>query len=215
MIRINLLPQAKRVAQAKTSASLQTWFVLYGIVGVLAVLGLVSVYIMTANTLEEKKLKNAALAQRIEELKQKAGNLDELKAKLEQSLQLEKVVQQLQAGRLGPAKVLTELIHILSVNGHPTLDAQKFEEMKRDNPLAGYNPNWDVRRLWLTAFQEENRECKMTGFGKTNEDVAEFLRRLALSELFEEVTLQKTEATLDQETKLSMIGFELSCKVKY
>jgi hypothetical protein len=55
----------------------------------------------------------------------------------------------------------------------------------------------------------------MTGQGKTNEDVAEFLRRLALSEVFETVTLTKTEATEDNASGLSFIGFELTCRVRY
>jgi type IV pilus assembly protein PilN len=220
MIRFNLLPQAKRQARAaapgpSSGGDSQGWFIGYGVavVGWLVMLG--AIYFLYRDKLHEQELKNATLSQRIEQLKQRAGNLDDLKSKLDRSKQLENVVNQLQTARLGPARVLAEISRILSVGKGPTIDAERLEQMRRDNPLAGFNPSWDVRRLWLGAFQEENRECRMQGFGKTNEDVAEFLRRLALSELFENVTLQKTEATVEPETKLAVIGFELSCKVRY
>ncbi len=55
----------------------------------------------------------------------------------------------------------------------------------------------------------------MTGLGKTNEDVAEFLRRLALSESFEDVTLTRTESKIDTDTQLPFIDFSITCKVRY
>ena len=80
---------------------------------------------------------------------------------------------------------------------------------------ASWRLAWDSRRLWLTSFEEDNRICNIKGRGKTKEDVAEFLRRLSLSESFENVELQKTEATEDPETRLPLIGFELTCQVRY
>ncbi|MBW1831239.1 MAG: PilN domain-containing protein, partial [Deltaproteobacteria bacterium] len=59
------------------------------------------------------------------------------------------------------------------------------------------------------------RECKITGMGRSNEDVAEFLRRLTLSEIYESVTLQRTRATNDQDTGLQVVGFDITCKVRY
>jgi Tfp pilus assembly protein PilN len=72
-----------------------------------------------------------------------------------------------------------------------------------------------VRRLWLTAFSEQSRKCSIRGFGKTNEDVAEFLRRLSLSELFEKVTLQATSSATEQGSSVPVVSFELSCQVRY
>ena len=87
--------------------------------------------------------------------------------------------------------------------------------MRQDNPLAGFNESWDVRRLWITSFEEIERECKIVGMGRSNEDVAEFLRRLTLSEIYDDVTLQRTHASNDSETGLQMVGFNITCKVKY
>jgi Tfp pilus assembly protein PilN len=55
----------------------------------------------------------------------------------------------------------------------------------------------------------------MSGFGKSNEDVAEFLRRLTLSDVFQEVTLQSTSAAKDAASGLPTVSFEMTCKVVY
>ena len=104
---------------------------------------------------------------------------------------------------------------ILSDGGGPTIDPRELERMQRDNPLAGFNAGWDGRRLWLTSFEEDQRQVRIHGVGRTNDDVAEFLRRLTLSELFEAVALDKTEAAQDTTTHLDMIAFELSATVHY
>jgi type IV pilus assembly protein PilN len=108
-----------------------------------------------------------------------------------------------------------ELSKVLSSPGGPTINPAELERMREDNPLAGFNESWDVRRLWISRFEEIERECKITGMGRSNEDVAEFLRRLTLSEIYEGVTLQRTRAANDPDTGLQMVGFDITCKVKY
>jgi type IV pilus assembly protein PilN len=217
MIRINLLPEAKRAVAA--GANTQVWAIAY-LVAVFAwgVL-LFFVYYSTKNTLDEQRAANSALEQEINAAKAKSTNIGEVEAKLAKSRQLEEVVQKLQDARQGPARVLLELSHMLSEGGRPTVSAERLDRVRRENPLAGFNPNWDVRRLWLTAFTETNRKCMIKGYGRTNEDVAEFLRRLSLSELFEKVTLQATSSSAPTSTGAdaanSVVNFELSCLVRY
>jgi Tfp pilus assembly protein PilN len=213
MIRINLLPSSKRAASSSVDS--QIWILVYVVGAVVAAVACGVIYFAYAGKVDEAKLRNQALSRRIEELKLSSGNLDELKAKLERSKQLEELVQKLELARLGPAKVLRELSRILSVGGGPTIDADKLEHIREQNPLAGFKADWDVRRVWITSFSEDKRECRLEGFGKSNEDVAEFLRRLTLSEIFTDVTLQKTDSRNDPETKASIIAFDLNCKVKY
>ena len=45
--------------------------------------------------------------------------------------------------------------------------------------------------------------------------MAEFLRRLSLSDLFENVHLTRTEAATDAATRLEFIHFELEATVRY
>lgn len=216
MIRINLLPQARAKAKAGPSTgSGQGWVVAYFAAVLVCGALLAGVYFVYSARLEERQRRNADLQTQITQARTLSANLDEVQGKLKRSQDLDRVVGELQKARLGPTRVLMELSRILSINGGPSIDPQRLEQLKRDNPLAGYNPGWDGRRIWVTSFNEEQRECKIVGVGKTNEDVAEFLRRLALSDLFEEVTLTKTQAATDADTQLPMIGFELTAKVRY
>ncbi|QQR89187.1 MAG: PilN domain-containing protein [Myxococcales bacterium] len=215
MIRINLLPQAVRATSA--GASGQAWAVVYGAVAAVWCIVLLVVYLIGNNELEELETRNNDLSQKIDTLKQQSADLETLKEKLAKSQELEEVVDGLQRARLGPTNIMLELSRILSHGGGPTVDKEVLEKMREENPLAGYSPKWDGRRLWLTGFSEEDRECTLRGLGKTNEDIAEFLRRLAISEFFEEVTLQKSQMDRSSNSKndVDMIGFTVTCRVKY
>jgi type IV pilus assembly protein PilN len=210
MIRINLLPtdkkkRARRLAPSPLPSgdlSLGTWGAVYGaaIAVWLVVLGII--YFAQSGELEAVAQENKTLEARRDELQGKTKGLAEVEGRLEKSRRLEKVVQELERARRGPT-------------GGPTINPAELERMREENPLAGYNESWDVRRLWLSRFEEVERECKMTGMGRSNEDVAEFLRRLTLSEIYDGVTLQRTRATSDPDTGLQMVGFDITCKVKY
>ena len=218
MIRINLLPQTRRVvraAAASSQGSTTPWVVAYLVGMFLWAVLLAGIYIYFGNQLEEQQQANAALEGRITELREKSASLDDIRAKLEASAQLESVVADLNRARLGPTRVLIELSRVLSRDGGPTIDARRLEQLRQENPLAGFNSSWDSRRLWLKSFEEEDRDCTILGTGKTNEDVAEFIRRLTLSEVFATVALQKTESLHDAESGLDLISFELACKVTY
>jgi type IV pilus assembly protein PilN len=223
MIRINLLPsdkkkRARRIAPSALPTgdlSLGTWGAIYG--GAIAVwfvvLGIL--YFAQSGELEAVNQENKTLEARRDELQGKTKGLADVEGRLEKSRRLEKVVQELERARRGPTRAVMELSKVLSSPGGPTINSAELERMREENPLAGFNESWDVRRLWLTRFEEVERECKMTGLGRSNEDVAEFLRRLTLSEIYESVTLQRTRATNDPGTGLQMVGFDITCKVKY
>ncbi len=225
MIRINLAAQSKRAARvAAPSGGVEKWAAIY--FGMLVVwLGVLAViYFSFDGKLSEQMAANNALQTQITALRTKSARLEEVQGQLEASRSLEQIVDELNKARTGPVRAMMELSRILSLcppenpgceDVGPTIDPQELEELRRDNPYATYNRSWDVRRLWLTHFEEENRACRMRGLGRSNEDVAEFLRRLSLSELFGEVMLQRTEAVTDRETSLEMIGFELTCQVTY
>jgi type IV pilus assembly protein PilN len=214
MIRINLLPAARK-KDAGVTGGTQVWGVIYLLVAVVCCVCCGVVYWKYNADLQEKKVANTSLENEIKRAEQQNTNLDNLKAQLEKSHQLEKVIKDLLAARSGPTRVLMELSRILSQGGGPTIDEQRLERLRQDNPLAGYNTSWDVRRLWINSFKEDKRQCLIEGLGKTNEDIAEFLRRLVLSEIFENVSLRSTKAALDPTTKQQLVGFSLTCDVRY
>jgi len=219
MIRINLMPRAKRAARATSSgggsASNTMWAGAYFGAALITIALCAVWYVSLDNELQAQVRANNELQTRIEDLRSQSQGLEEVQAKLQQSLALAEVVEQLEAGRTGPTRVLMELSNILS-NGPgsgPTIDPEELERMRRDNPLAGFNRNWDPRRLSIADFKEEDGQTEISGAGRTNEDVAEFLRRLALSEIFERVTLQETRAV--DINGIDLIGFEVHARVVY
>ncbi len=218
MIRINLLPAARKQAKSagsSSSGSTTVWIVAYAAASGILMVALLFVWFAFTSERDQIRAQNDALEQTIVEVERQSANLDEVQAQLAQSEALETVVTELQRARFGPTRVMMELARILSLSGGPTIDPRRLEEIQRANPLAGYNAGWDQHRLWLTSFQEEARHVQIHGAGRTNEDVAEFLRRLTLSDLFAEVTLTKTEAAQDEPTHLDVISFELAARVNY
>ena len=223
MIRINLLPGQKRGGKASAAATSssggggQGWIVAYVLLALFTAAGLAGAYVYYQGALKAVTDVNAGLRRQITTEREGSTLLGEVQAKLEASRELERVVGELQHARLGPTRVLMEISKILSEGPHagPTIDPRRLDEIRRDNPLADFHEGWDPKKLWITSFTEENRECHIVGQGRTNEDVAEFLARLALSDLFQDVTLERTQSTIDAETELPLIGFELSCKVIY
>lgn len=213
MIRINLMPEAR--ASATFSSSVQVWGVAYLLSGFALSVVLFLVYLSGASALSEQRAKNADLQRQIRQVKAQAGDLDQVEAQLAESRQLEALATQLQNARQGPTRLLMELTRILSPGRGPTVDPEVLDQLRNDNPLSGYNPGWDVRRLTLTGFREEQGNCQMAGVGKTNEDVAEFLRRLSISEVFGQVVLQSTTAQPTKDNQAPRVAFELTCKVRY
>lgn len=218
MIRINLLPGAPRKHAKAASSGGPTptaWIVGYSIAAVAMVAGLWLFYAQKSRELREQLAQNRSLEGEIEELERQSADLDEVRTALEESRELEEVVNELQRARFGPTRVLMEVSRILSTGGGPTIDPRRLEALRRENPLAGFNPGWDAHRLWLTTFEEEDRVVTIHGTGRTNDDVAEFLRRLTLSDLFTNVHLDRTEAEEDRETHLELVSFELTATVSY
>lgn len=219
MIRINLMPGAAR-KQAKAAAAAggpapTAWIVGYSLAAVAMIAVLWLYYAQKSRELREQIATNNRLQEQIEELERQSADLDEVRAALDESRELEEVVNELQRARFGPTRVLMEVSRILSTGGGPTVDPRRLEALRRENPLAGYNPAWDTHRLWLTSFEEEERVVSIHGTGRTNDDVAEFLRRLTLSDLFADVHLDRTEAQEDHDTHLELISFELTATVRY
>ena len=223
MIRINLLPTDKKKRTRRMAPSplptgdlnLGTWGMVYGgaIAVWLVVLGVL--YFAQSGEMDTIAQENKTLEARRDELTRKTKGLAEVEGRLEKSRRLEKVVQDLERARRGPTRAVMELSRVLSSPGGPTINPAELERMRLENPLAGFNESWDVRRLWISRFEEIERDCKITGMGRSNEDVAEFLRRLTLSEIYDGVTLQRTRAATDSQTGLTMVGFDITCKVKY
>jgi hypothetical protein len=56
---------------------------------------------------------------------------------------------------------------------------------------------------------------KLVGLARDGEDVSEFLRRLSLSDYFYDVKLLPATKSVDPTSKLELVKFEMSAKVRY
>ncbi len=218
MVRINLLPDRRGQAGRRTSAVEpgQLWLV--------AVLGAAVATIVACLFLE--KMKESELAAILADNGVTQGQIDaigkqmsdhpEITARLKELRDREDAIQKLESARTGPTSALLELSRLLTVDGRgPSTDRDKIEQLKRDNPSAVYNANWDPRRLWLTSYKEADRVVRMGGLARDGEDVSEFERRLKLSDYFGDVKLLPGEKITDSQTHQELFKFELSAKVRY
>ena len=213
MIRINLLP-AKRSTSTQ-SAGTKVWGYSYLGASLVWCVALAFVYFSLLSDRDQALAQNSEIERQIAKVKEQSGNLEELQKQLEQSKQLEDVVKGLKTARQGPSRMLLELSAILSPGRGPTIDPVKLEELRKSNPEAGITSGWDTRRLWVTGFEENQRACRIIGEARNNEDIAEFLRRLALSQVFDDVVLVRTGMPRSGDVAAALVAFELTCKVRY
>lgn len=216
MIRVNLLPQ-KRDARRGASGGeqQQMWLGVLLAVLVVEILGLFFFHNSKLNDLKAVQHDNTKIQSQIDDIKRNTANHTEIKAQLAELREREDAIQRLQAARTGPTATLLELSKILTMGHGPTTDRDRVEQLKRDNPSAVPNPNWDPRRLWLTKYAEVDRTVKIEGLARDGEDVAEFLRRLTLSDYFYEVRPLPATEVADKDTKINLKQFALSARVRY
>ncbi len=213
MIRINLLPQ-KREAKRGPEADQRWLLVVLGVV-VAEIVILFLVHQVKREELAQQVRKTAELTSQIEQIKKTVANHAEIKAQLETLRAREDAIQKLQQARSGPTAVLLELSRVLTGGHGPTVEPDVLAQLRRDNPTAVYNPGWDPKRLWLTSFQENDRTVRIDGLARDADDVSELARRLNLSMYFADIKLMPANKTIDSESKLEVIGFQLQAKMRY
>lgn len=223
MIRINLLPTKKPLRRrgeagapdAGGGGESQAWlaFVLGAIL--LEVIVLLFVYKTKQDQLTQVQKHNQEVTANIDAIKREIANHAEIKSQLKELRDREEAIQKLQAARTGPTATMLELSRILTPGRGPTVDRDKLEQLKRDNPTAVPNANWDPRRLWMSSYKEADRTVRVAGFARDGEDVSELLRRLTLSDYFYDVRLLPASKGIDSVTKIELVKFEMSAKVRY
>jgi type IV pilus assembly protein PilN len=213
MMRINLI----RARKARRLAIGDRPLVLMGVAVVVALGGL---FALTANaTAEADQLvrANNAIKDSIERLKGDLGDYDKVKQQRQDLLKQQTTIDALKTGRTGPVYIMRELSEILTPHKGPTFDRPSYEERLRRDPNVGFNAGWDPRRVWLESVEEAQRKVRIQGWARTNEDVAEFLKRLQLSVFFAEVTPESTTQIGDgtAATGAKRVTFHVSARVVY
>jgi type IV pilus assembly protein PilN len=211
MIRINLLP--RKAVKRKARGGVELLIMVSALVVELAVLYFL--FSSLSGRVEDQRRANGIKQAKIESIKADIKDHEQIKSALEEIDAREKIIQELVAGRTGPVQVLMELAAVLSSGGGPLIHKEWYQELLKRDPSAGYNPEWDTRRLWITSFKEQNREVEMAGAAMSNEDVGEFLRRLKLSGYFYDESLVKTAEIGAKESNVPIVSWRIKCKIRY
>ena len=206
MIRINLLAQKKRAEKSEGS---QVWLAAVMVVVLAEVAALFVFHSVKAEELSDQQRKNAELTSQIDQAKRNVANHEQVKTELGTLRAREEAIQKLQSARSGPTAILMELARILTPGRGPSVDPDRLAQLRRDNPLSVFNPNWDARRLWITGFVEAQRKLKIDGQARDGEDVSELARRLNLSSYFYDVRLLPAQRDAD------FVKFSIEAKVRY
>lgn len=212
MIRINLLP----VKKAKKRATGQRQTLLMAAAVAVEIVAVIGFHMNESFKVDEKQRRNEEAKAAISKLKTEVGDYEQVKAQRDELLQQRDAINKLQSGRSGPVYVLRELSEILTKDKGPTYSKEEYEKKLRNDPNAGYNPSWDPRRLVITHWLEKERKVQVEGLAKSNDDVAEFLKRLQLSVYFGDVVLDETKEVADTKRTAGIVyGFKIRCSVKY
>ncbi|MEO8798390.1 MAG: PilN domain-containing protein [Polyangiaceae bacterium] len=214
MIRVNLLPQKRETAR-RAGGGGQAWLGIVAGVLALEILGAVGLQVYKNDQLIKQTSSNKQTDLQITAVQQQLADHDQVLAQLKGLRDREAAIGKLQAARTGPTAVLLEIAKILTPGRGPTADHDKLEQLKRDNPAAMYDAGWDTHNLWLTGYAENDRKLKITGEARDGTDVSEFLKRLSLSDYFYELKLLPATKSIDSTTKVELVKFELSAKVRY
>lgn len=215
MIRVNLLPQKKEGRRSGGGEGSQIWLLAILGVVVLEIVVLIVFHKGKQDELDALQKKNDQVQSSITEITKQIANHADIKNQLKDLRDREDAITKLQSARSGPTAAMLELSRILTPGRGPTTDRDKIEQLKRDDPGAVPNPNWDPRRLWLKAYSDQSRSVKLAGVARDGEDVSEFLRRLTLSEYFYELRLLPANKANDSSSGVKLVNFELSAKVRY
>ncbi len=214
MIRVNLLPQKRETAR-RAGGGGQAWLGIVAGVLALEILGAVGLQVYKNDQLTKQTNANKQTDLEITAVQQQLADHDQVLAQLKGLRDREAAIGKLQAARTGPTAVLLEIAKILTPGRGPTADHDKLEQLKRDNPAAMYDAGWDTHNLWLTGYAENDRKLKITGEARDGTDVSEFLKRLSLSDYFYDLKLLPATKSIDSTTKVELVKFELSAKVRY
>lgn len=211
MIKINLLP----VKAAKRREQGQRQLLVGIVVFSAALVGIIVFHGTQVAHINELREHNTQVSKDIARLKAEIGDYDVIKAQRDELIRQRDAIKRLQANRSGPTYMMRELSDILTPGKGPTFNKEQYEEEIKKNPNAGFNPNWDTRRAWLISYSEQNHNVKIKGGAKSDEDVAEFLKRLKVSAFFSDVTWQQTKPEVDTKLNVSYVTFDMTCRVNY
>jgi type IV pilus assembly protein PilN len=212
MIRINLLQV--RATRERKKASVATQLLIFLVVLGVEVAAFLYLQMRVSDQVEAKDREIQQIQGTLNEKRSKISDLDTKKQELEQIMQKQAVIMKLQAARTGPLNMLAEVMRVVSKNQKPFMD-DATSKLITQKPELGYRRDWDGRRLWVTKFEELDRQVTIEGTALDVEDIGEFQRRLNLSAFFDDVRWVSSPEAKAAEGQQSVYDFTLKCLAVY
>ena len=150
MIRINLLPikQDRRKEAARHQ-------ILLGVGAIIIEIAVfVALNIGVSAEIDVQRNLNSSVEAEVRRIKNQIKDHQAILDEIAEYERRQAAIEGLQEARTGPVYVMLELSTILSKAGRPNIDNIRYQELIRLDPTAGYDEDWDYRRLWLLEFAE-------------------------------------------------------------
>lgn len=213
MIRINLLPNKQ--GSAAQGAPSRRWIGVVVVALLINVVGLFVLHQAKSSELSDRLSENRQLQGTIDQIRERIKDHDKVKAALAELRAREEAIVKLEAGRRGPTAVMLELAQLLTPARGPSIDPEELARMRKENPLAVFNANWDSRRLWLTAYVESERVVRIEGVARDGNDVYELAQRMKISPYFQDVRLLPGKKEVGRDSRIELVTFALQAQVRY
>ncbi len=215
MLKINLLPSQRRDTGSTAADATRTFAIAMLGTLVVVVAGLFLHYSSKAKEVSALAAVNSAQDATVRQVRARISDRARVQSELEEIRSREQAISHLEGARTGPTSMLIELSHLLSPGGRPSSDPTVLDRIQRESPTQMYNTTWDPHRLWIRLFTEDQRAVTIEGDGRTPDDVGEFMRRMMLSQYFEQVRLERSEGADDATTSISVQRFRIIARVRY
>lgn len=162
MIRINLLPHREAAKKARR----EQFYVLFGLVALLAAVIIFAVYTLIETQIEQQNRKNDFLKQEIAVLDKQLEEIKQLREKTNALLARKKVIEDLQRDR-------GETVYLLS-------------ELTQQVPEGVY----------LKSLKQDGLKVNIAGYAQSNARVSALMRNLEASPWLEQPVLIETKAVV-------------------
>lgn len=162
MIRINLLPHREAAKKARR----EQFYVLFGLVALLAAVIIFAVYTLIETQIEQQNRKNDFLKQEIAVLDKQLEEIKQLREKTNALLARKKVIEDLQRDR-------GETVYLLS-------------ELTQQVPEGVY----------LKSLKQDGLKVNIAGYAQSNAHVSALMRNLEASPWLEQPILIETKAVV-------------------
>src|SRR5207237_5061393 len=132
-----------------------------------ALVGIIVFHGAQVAAINDIRRQNQETSAAIARLKAEIGDYEVVKAQREDLLRQRDVIKRLQTNRAGPVWLMRELSDILTKGKGPTFNKEVYEELIKRDPNAGFNPNWEPKRVWLLSYEEKSHSVKIHGAAKS------------------------------------------------